>query len=219
MRSFPDAKMKAESNEMADNGDVAATVESPRAVSPCAGDGLPQSGSGSEQQWAEVYDQHASAVLSFARNWLSNTALAEEVVQDVFVRLWRSESFDPARGSLRSYLLTQTRWRCVDLIRAEESRRTRERRAMSGTELHVAPHHEAHRAAYDEEEALNGLRNALAQLPLEERLPINLAYYGELTYKEVAEVLDWPEGTVKSRIRRGLLKMRHGPELRKEAAF
>ncbi len=204
---------------MVDNCDVAPTGERLRAVSPLAGDGLPGGGSGSEQQWAEVYEQHASAVLSFARNWLSNTALAEEVVQDVFVRLWRSESFNPARGSLRSYLLTQTRWRCVDLIREEESRRSRERRAMSGTELYVVPDHETHQAARDQEEALNGLRNALIQLPLEERLPIDLAYFGELTYKEVAEVLDWPEGTVKSRIRRGLHRMRHSPYLRNVAAF
>lgn len=203
---------KAESNEMAMDGDVAPTAETtPKAVSRPPGNGLPGTGTGCEQQWAEVYEQHASAVLSFARNWLCNTALAEEVVQHVFVRLWtRSECFDPTRGSLRSYLLIQTRRRCVDLIRSEESRRTRERRAVSGTEPHVAPDHEAHQAAADHDEALDGLRSALVQLPLEERLPIGLAYFAELTYKEVAEVLEWPEGTVKSRICGGLHKMRQG---------
>lgn len=212
---------KAASNEMAMNVNVAPTAQTTsRAVSSPTGDRLPRSGAGSEQQWAEVYDKHASAVLSLARNWLCNTALAEEVVQDVFVRLWtRSECFDPTRGSLRSYLLTQTRWRCVDLIRSEESRRTRECRAVSATELHVAPDHEAHQAAADRDEALDGLRSALVRLPLEERLPIDLAYFGGLTYKEVAEVLEWPEGTVKSRIRRGLHKMRHGVDLQGMIAF
>ena len=181
---------------------------------------LPAGGTGSEQEWAGVYAEHASAAFSFARNWLCNTALAEEVVQDVFVSLWtRAESFDPARGSLRSYLLTQTRWRCVDIIRAEESRRSRERRAASGTELHVAPEHEEHEAHADDRDALDWLRRSIVSLPLKERLPIDLAYFGELTYKEVAEVLGWPEGTVKSRIRRGLHRLREQAELAEDGLF
>ena len=171
---------------------------------------LPPSSSGFEEEWARVYDAHSSAVLAFARNWLGNAAMAEEVTQDVFVRLWtRSETFDPSRGSLRSYLLTQTRWRCVDLIRAEESRRKRERRVAATTELHISPHCEEEEAAAEQREAIDAALGALVELPLNERLPINLAYFGGLTHKEVAEVLEWPEGTVKSRIRRGLHRMRN----------
>lgn len=170
---------------------------------------LPPNGSGFETEWAEVYAAHASAVLAFARNWLANAALAEEVTQDVFVRLWNgSDSFDPSRGSLRSYLLTQTRWRCVDLIRAEESRRKRENRVAATAEVHVAHPFDEQQAAAEKKKTLDAVRNALVELPPNERLPIDLAYFGELTYKEVAEVLDWPEGTVKSRIRRGLHRMR-----------
>lgn len=171
---------------------------------------LPPNGSGFEAEWAEVYEAHASAVLAFARNWLGNAAMAEEVTQDVFVRLWtRSETFDPTRGSLRSYLLTQTRWRCVDLIRAEESRRKRERRVAATTDLCVVPHGEVQDAAAERKDAVDAVLGALVELPLNERLPIDLAYFGELTHKEVAEVLEWPEGTVKSRIRRGLHRMRN----------
>ncbi len=170
---------------------------------------LPPNGSGFEEEWAGVYEAHSSAVLAFARNWLGNAAMAEEVTQDVFVRLWtRSETFDPSRGSLRSYLLTQTRWRCVDLIRAEESRRKRERRVAATTELYVSPHCEEEAAA-EQKDAIAAALGALVELPLNERLPINLAYFGGLTHKEVAEVLEWPEGTVKSRIRRGLHRMRN----------
>lgn len=170
---------------------------------------LPPSGSDFEEEWAEVYEAHASAVLGFARNWLGNAAMAEEVTQDVFVRLWtRSETFDPTRGSLRSYLLTQTRWRCVDLIRAEESRRKRERRVAATTELYVVPHCEEQYAASDRKEAIEAVLGSLVELPLDERLPIDLAYFGGLTHKEVAKVLEWPEGTVKSRIRRGLHRIR-----------
>ncbi|MBW3555314.1 MAG: sigma-70 family RNA polymerase sigma factor [Actinobacteria bacterium] len=158
-----------------------------------------------------MYEAHAPAVLAFARNWLGNAAMAEEVTQDVFVWLWtRCTAFDPARGSLRSYLLTQTRWRCVDVIRAEESRRKRERRVAGVSELHAVPHHEEEHAAEERREAIRAVLGALDQLPPEEQLPISLAYFGELTHKEVALVLEWPEGTVKSRIRRGLHRIRHG---------
>lgn len=168
----------------------------------------PPKGWCSEEEVAEAYRQHSGALLAFARNLLSSAALAEEVVQEVFVRLWtRPQSFDPARGALRSYLLTQTRWRCVDLIRAEESRRLRERRAWVEADPVVLDADE-HQAEADWQEALASVRACLVQLPLDERLPIDLAYHGELTYREVAEILGWPEGTVKSRIRRGLHRMR-----------
>ena len=181
---------------------------------------LPPNGSGFEEQWAVVYEAHSSAVLAFARNWLGNAAMAEEVTQDVFVRLWtRSEIFDPSRGSLRSYLLTQTRWRCVDLIRAEESRRKRERRVAATTELYVSPQCEEEEAAAEQKEAIDAALGALLELPLNERLPINLAYFGGLTHKEVAEVLEWPEGTVKSRIRRGLHRMRNQVDDRSMASY
>ena len=171
-------------------------------------------GEGNEQEWAVVYAEHAPVAFSFARNWLCNTALAEEVVQDVFVSLWTdSERFDPSRGSLRSYLLTRIRWRCVDVIRAEESRRSRERRSASGGEVYVVLEDEEPQEDADGRDALEWLRNSLVRLPLRERLPIDLAYFGELTYKEVAEVLEWPEGTVKSRIRRGLHRLRAGADL------
>jgi RNA polymerase sigma-70 factor (ECF subfamily) len=193
--------------ELAEPSDVAANAP------------LPPTGAGSEAEWAQVYEAHAPAVLVFARNWLGNAAMAEEVTQDVFVWLWtRCDSFDPSRGSLRSYLLTQTRWRCVDAIRAEESRRKRERRVAGTTELHVVPHHEEEHAAAERREAIEAILGVLSQLPPEEQLPINLAYFGGLTHKEVARVLEWPEGTVKSRIRRGLYRMRNSVSLPSETA-
>lgn len=163
----------------------------------------------SEEYVAEAYLQHSRALLAFARNLLSNQALAEEVVQDVFVRLaTRPQSFDPIKGALRTYLLTQTRWRCVDLVRSEESRRQRERRASAEAVPYVLPDADDRQVETDRLAALAAMDDALVQLPVDERLPIDLAYYGGLTYKEVAEVLGWPEGTVKSRIRRGLHRMR-----------
>ena len=139
---------------------------------------------GSEQHWARLYAQYCSAVLAFASNYLCNRALAEEVVQEVFVHLWsRAEPIDAADGSLRSSLLTETRLRCEEIMGAEGMRCSHEPRQEG---------------------------SALVRLPLEERLPISLAHFGELSYQETAEILDWPEARVASRMRRGLQRMGGG---------
>ena len=82
-----------------------------------------------EEDLAEAYRRHAGAVYGLARRLLANPAMAEEIVQEVFLRLWNQpDRFDPERGSLRSYLLAQCHGRSVDLLRSETSRRAREER-------------------------------------------------------------------------------------------
>lgn len=158
-----------------------------------------------QEALAEAYRRHAGAVFALARRLLVDAALAEEVVQEVFLRLWNTpERFDPERGSLRSYLLAQCHGRSVDLLRSETSRRRREERdvrrtAESGYDLE----HEVLDLSVGER-----VKEALTMLPDGEREAIALAYFGGHTYREVAEMLDEPEGTVKSRIRAGLKRMR-----------
>jgi RNA polymerase sigma-70 factor (ECF subfamily) len=153
---------------------------------------------------AEAYRRHAGAVLALARRLLVDTMLAEEVVQEVFLRLWNQpEKFDPERGALRSYLLTQCHGRSVDLLRSETSRRGREERdarrtAESGYDLE----HEVVDLTMAER-----VKEALELLPEGERQAIALAYFGGHTYREVAELLHEPEGTIKSRIRSGLRRL------------
>ena len=158
-----------------------------------------------EQALAEAYRRHAGAVFGLARRLLANPTMAEEIVQEVFVRLWNQpEKFDPERGALRSYLLAQCHGRAVDLLRSETSRRAREERDA----LHTAE------AGYDLElEVLDitvaeQVKGALDRLTDDERRAIELAYLGGHTYRDVATMLREPEGTVKSRIRSGLKKMR-----------
>ncbi len=160
-----------------------------------------------EEALAEAYRRHAGAVFGLARRVVNDTALAEEVVQEVFLRLWNTpERFDPDRGSLRSFLLAQTHGRAVDLLRADSSRRRREEREARETA----------EAGYDIEHQVWDLaiaehvKAALAVLSDDERRAIELAYFGGHTYREVATVLGTPEGTVKSRIRTGLRRMREG---------
>ena len=154
---------------------------------------------------AEAYRRHSGAVYALARRVLNDNAGAEEVVQEVFIRLWNApDKFDPERGTLRSYLLAQAHGRAVDLLRSETSRKRREEREARQTA----------EAGYDLEHEVwdlavaDRVKSALVSLPAEERRAIELAYFGGHTYREVAQLLGNPEGTVKSRIRSGLRRLR-----------
>ncbi len=158
-----------------------------------------------EQALAEAYQRHAGAVFALARRVLGDKERAEEVLQEVFLRLWRQpDRFDPERGSLRSFLLAQTHGRAVDLLRSETSRRRREERDARQT-AESAP--DIEREVVDLTVA-ERVKDVVATLPPEERRAIQLAYFGGHTYREVAVLLEAPEGTVKSRIRSGLRRMR-----------
>lgn len=153
---------------------------------------------------AEAYRRHAGAVFALARRVLIDRLLAEEVVQEVFLRLWNSpDKFDPDRGSLRSFLLAQAHGRAVDLLRSESSRRRREETdARKAAEAGYDLEHEVWDLA-----VADHVKEAIDTLPDGERKAIELAYFGGHTYREVATLLDEPEGTVKSRIRSGMRRL------------
>jgi RNA polymerase sigma-70 factor (ECF subfamily) len=161
---------------------------------------------GDEAALAELYRRHAAGAFAVAVRILRRGELAEDVVQDLFVRLWdHPGGFDPERGSLRSFLLLQARTRSLDMLRAEGARRRREHAegVVDLAEASSDPELETLSGA-----ALGEVRAAIAVLTPSEREAIELAFFGGLTYREVAEVLGAPEGTVKSRIRLGLQRMR-----------
>lgn len=158
-----------------------------------------------EEALAEAYRRHSGAVFGLARRLLSGGPQAEEVVQEVFLRLWEQpEKFDPGRGSLRSYLLANCHGRSVDLLRSEQSRRRREERDATRT---AKPGQDVEHEVWDLTVA-ERMGDALGALPDGERKAIELAYYGGHSYREVASLLGEPEGTIKSRIRSGLRRLR-----------
>ena len=158
-----------------------------------------------QEALAEAYRRHAGSVYALAKRLLVDAAMAEEIVQEVFLRIWNQpEKFDPERGSLRSYLLAQCHGRSVDMLRSETSRRHREERdARRTAERGYDVEHEVVDLSVAER-----IKEALATLPEMEREAIALAYFGGHTYREVADMLEEPEGTVKSRIRAGLKRLR-----------
>jgi len=161
-------------------------------------------GRGEHRALEEIHRRHAGPVFAMAMRVLRARELAEDVVQGVLTRLWsHPELFDPARGSLRSFLLTKAHSQAVDIVRSERARRAREER-----------HGVFSASCYDlEEEVLNAamgreIREAMEALSEPERSAITLAYFGGHTYSEVACLLRVAEGTVKSRIRSGLGRLR-----------
>ena len=157
-----------------------------------------------EQALREVVAAYGPVVLGMARRVLADASLAEEVAQDAFVALWRRPgAFDPARGSLRGFLVGVARNKAIDLVRREETRKRARDSLMADydrTSISAVPTEQI-----DERQRIMA---ALAQLPDGQREALVLAYYGGRTYREVAEELGIPEGTAKTRLRDGLAKLR-----------
>jgi RNA polymerase sigma-70 factor (ECF subfamily) len=149
----------------------------------------------------QVYNQVGGAVKTIAWRVLRDEALAEDVVQEVFMTFWREpERYDEGRGSLRTYLITMAHRKAVDVVRSESARFRREERDPAPVQADI-----------DEEvwalQVGERVRSALAELGEGEREAISLAYLGGMSYVEVAQRLGAPEGTVKSRIRSGMKKL------------
>jgi RNA polymerase sigma-70 factor, ECF subfamily len=153
----------------------------------------------------ELFRRHGGAVLALARRVTRDPHGAEEVCQTVFTDLWRSpDRYDPERGGLRPWLLSLAHRRGVDMVRAESARRRRqEREATLSPRTIDEVESVVHTAALADE-----VRRAVHRLPAPEREPILLAYFGDRSYRDTAQMLGLPEGTVKSRIRSGLASLR-----------
>jgi RNA polymerase sigma-70 factor (ECF subfamily) len=171
--------------------------------------------SGEERALAELYDRHSAVAYGLARAIVRDATDAEEVVADCFAQMWRTAaSFDSSRGSVAAWVTTIVRTRALDLIRAQR-RRARvldeaavitEEEGGSGAGMPApsdTPDRDVERA-----EARELVRRSLAELPQPQRRVLELAYFGGMSQSEIAEFLKEPLGTVKTRMRAGLEKLR-----------
>ena len=172
------------------------------------------------QTFRQAFEEHERSVHAAAMRILNNAAQAQDVVQDVFLRLWRRPTtFDAARGELGSYLRLMARSRALDLWReGQAAGRASDRLkvVVSGAEARVE---DSPAAATERDDTRASVREALRHLPEPQREALVLAYWGGLTADQIARRERVPLGTAKSRIRLGLQKLRQEcPELALEAA-
>ena len=155
----------------------------------------------------EFYDQTAAPLFSTAFRILGDTHEAEEVVQDVFVQIWnRASTFDGALGTPFHWALGIVRNRSIDRLRARQRRSRLLQEMVEQTPAEADPPADNQFALNEEEVAQ--VRQALKDLPLEQRQAIEMAFFAGMTHGEIACHLDQPLGTIKARIRRGMLTLR-----------
>jgi len=158
----------------------------------------------------QLYDRHSRAVYSLVLRILQQAGTAEEVVQDVFLQLWRNaERYDASRGPFIPWLLTLARNRALDTLRLKSERQRRREEQTEELPPVVAPPPEFEKQLDDKRRA-ERVRALMSFLNPQQRKAIELAYFEGLSHSEIAEAIKEPLGTVKSWIRNGLLRLKEG---------
>ncbi|WP_329131183.1 sigma-70 family RNA polymerase sigma factor [Streptomyces sp. NBC_00670] len=161
---------------------------------------------GDQEAFASVYDAVVGSVLGIARSVLRDRAQSEEVAQEVLVEVWRTAAnYRPERGSVRNWILTLAHRRAVDRVRSVDASAAREHRAAL---LERTPEYDEVTEEVEASLEREQVRRCVRTLTEVQRQAVDLAYYRGLTYREVAELLTLPLGTVKTRLRDGLIRLR-----------
>ncbi len=159
-----------------------------------------------EQAFEALYRQHGSILLATILRLVRNRSLAEEVLQEVFFEVWtRADSFRPDAGSGRAWLTTMCRRRAIDRVRSVQAQQDRDFTEGVKQVHEVEPDIQTEALNHVESIRLN---TALRQLPAEQATAIAMAYYQDLSHSQIATALDTPLGTIKSRIRDGMKRLR-----------
>lgn len=161
---------------------------------------------GHEAAFARLYDNVIGSVFGLARAILRDPSRAEEAAHEVMLEVWQKAArFDPSRGSVKAWVATITRRRSIDMVRSEQAGRDREEKV--GTAAAVPATGDPVGDVVADFEDRRRVRTGLEHLTDLQREAIELAYFGGMTYREVAEHLGIPLGTVKTRMRDGLLRL------------
>ena len=162
---------------------------------------------GEARAFEVIFDRHAGPAFSLAFRMCGRRTMAEDVVQEAFLTVWRSGArYDSTRGSVRSWVLGVVHNRAIDAFRRGAAKAGRDVSDEDGAERIASS--ERTDAQVVRVETAEEVRGALAQLPADQRRVIELAYFGGFTHNQIAEMLDLPAGTVKGRMRLGLAKLR-----------
>lgn len=160
---------------------------------------------GEHDALAELYDRHGRLVYSLALRILRDSGEAEDIVQDVYSQVWRQAArFDVTRGNVVSWLVTITRTRAIDVLRRRQSRPE----LVQGPALEAVDGSMGQDVRFEWQHRAREIKRAMRTLPALQRMAIELAYFEGLTQSEIAEQLEIPLGTVKTRVRQGLMKIR-----------
>jgi RNA polymerase sigma-70 factor, ECF subfamily len=163
---------------------------------------------GDARAFEVVYDRHAGAAFSVAYRMVGRGNVAEDVVQEAFLSIWRSGArYERARGSVRTWVLGIVHHRAIDQLR-RSSVHAKRRASDEGIEERVEARERTDTEVARREEA-QAIRSAMDSLPAEQSHVIELAYFGGFTHTEIADILGAPVGTVKGRMRLGLEKLRN----------
>ena len=163
---------------------------------------------GDRVAFAEFYDRHSTLMFSVAAKILNDAGEAEDVLQETFVQIWeKAKNFDPALGKASSWVCILVRNRAIDRIRASQ-RRSRLAEAAGAEFSIIAEADDTANDGVHGRENAKLIQSAIVGLPAEQRHAIELAFFSGLTQDEISKKLNAPLGTIKARIRRGLLKLR-----------
>jgi RNA polymerase sigma-70 factor (ECF subfamily) len=165
-------------------------------------------GRGDADALAVLYDRHAPRVLGLTTRILGDPDEAEDVLQEIFLHVWRNpRQFDESRGTALTWLLILARSRAIDRLRS--LRRRGKDRQVPIEDHPIASGEDLEQGAANAQEGAV-VRRALADLPLDQRRALELAYFGGYTQSEIAQMTGAPLGTVKTRLRQGMMKLRDG---------
>ncbi len=161
---------------------------------------------GDQLAFSELYDQIAPRVLGLIRRVLKDPAQSEEVAQEVFLEIWQTVTrFDPNKGGAMSWILTMAHRRAIDRVRASQAGRDRD------TKIGIRDYNPAYDSVSESVEVRiehERVEKAMARLTELQRQAVTLAYYGGYSHSEVAEMLSVPIGTIKTRLRDGMMRLR-----------
>lgn len=162
-----------------------------------------------ENALAELYDRYSRLVFSMALNAVGDAALAEEITQDVYLRIWnKASTYDPKQGKVITWIASITRYRAIDILRRMSIRPEGNRPAWAEEEDFDLPDP----VDIEEEAAISQrkrlVRRAVRTLPPEQQTALSLAFFQGYSHSEIAEMLNEPLGTVKTRIRLAMQKLR-----------